>query len=200
MAEDIVQDPRDDRWPDRIAGQAAKIGNGGDDAQLQRLLVAGIDHRDWPRRHLRAVLARGDGVTPQELGHLGQRFDRGRESDALHTAAGQVFQTFQAERQVGAAFVAAQGVDFIDDHRFDGAQDVARLGAGEHQVERFGGGDQDVRGIFDHARAHALRGVAGAYGRTQRRPAHSQMPRRGLDAGQRRPQVAFDIVVQRLER
>ena len=70
----------------------------------------------------------------------------------------------QAEREVHAALVAGQGVDLVHDHGAHGAEDLARLGAGEHQVERFGRGDQDVRRLAHHRPPLALRRVAGADG------------------------------------
>jgi hypothetical protein len=52
-------------------------------------------------------------------------------------------------------------MDLVDDHRFGRGQDLANPG-GEHQVERLGGGDEDVGRGFAHRPALFLGGVAGA--------------------------------------
>ena len=67
---------------------------------------------------------------------------------------------------------------------------LARL-RGEHQVQRLGRRDEDVRRRAAHRRALALRRVAGADRRRVRSAA---------DPAQRRAQVALDVVGQRLER
>ena len=98
-----------------------------------------------------------------------------------------------------AALGRHERVDFVDDDRVDGAHRVARVRR-EHQVERFGRGDQDVGRLTLEARALALRRVAGADG-DGRRDQDLRPARRDLhDAGQRRPQVAFDVHRQCFER
>ena len=86
----------------------------------------------------------------------------------------------------------------VDDHRAHRAQHVAR-GRGEHQEQRLGGGDEDVRRAAGdgaplgrarvaaaHPDRHARRGLAEADGRLG-------------DAGQRGAQVALDVDGQRLK-
>ncbi len=73
--------------------------------------------------------------------------------------------------------------------RLDVGEDVARL-RGQHQVERLRRRDQDVGRLADHRLALALRGVAGPQGNAEV----------GADPGQRRPQVALDVVGERLQR
>lgn len=46
----------------------------------------------------------------------------------------EVFEAFQGEREVGAAFRAVQGVDLIDDHPSDVSQREAPRGARQQDV------------------------------------------------------------------
>ncbi len=48
------------------------------------------------------------------------------------------------------AFVISNGVDLIDNHRFNIAEQFAAALGGEQNVERFRRGDQDVRRRFQH--------------------------------------------------
>ena len=73
----------------------------------------------------------------------------------------QVVEALEADAEVGAALGAGDGVHLVDDHRVDAAQGLARL-AGEHQEERLGRGDQDVRRRFLHRPAFGLGRVAGS--------------------------------------
>ena len=95
--------------------------------------------------------------------------------------------------------VGHERVDLVDDHRVDRAQRFARV-RGEQQVDRFGRRDEDVGGIALKAGPLDRRRVAGADG-NRRHSVHVAARRRAIgDAGQRRPQVAFDVDGERLER
>ena len=80
-------------------------------------------------------------------------------------------------------------VDLVDDAPA-GLREQVLGPAGEHQVQRLGCRDQDVRRPAQHRRALALGRVAG----TDR---DAQV---GSDPAQRHPQVALDVVGERLER
>ena len=142
------------------------------------LAAPGIDDRDL-------------AVTAQEPRHLLQRPLRRRQPDPLHRTPGQLLQPLQRQRQMGAALGGGDGVDLVHDHRLDGAQHVARR-RGQHQVQRLRGGDQDVGRIAPDGGPLALRGVAAA----ERDGGQA----RERDPGQRRAQVALDVVVERLQR
>ena len=86
-------------------------------------------------------------------------------------------------------FDLRDGVNLVDDHGLDPGEDLADA-RGKHQIERLGGRDQDVGGRFAHRPPLGLGRVAGA------------QPDRevGADPRQRRPQVALDVVGERLQR
>ena len=67
---------------------------------------------------------------------------------------------------------------------------ISRAPRADHQIERLGRRDQDVRRLPAHPAPLGLRRVAGAQRDRDRRP----------DPLQRRPQVALDVVGERLER
>lgn len=64
---------------------------------------------------------------------------------------------------MGAAFGGDEGVDLVDDDGFDGAEGFACVG-GEEEIEGFGGGDENVAGMFAETGAFGGGGVAGADG------------------------------------
>ena len=149
------------------------------DLQVQRLADAGVDDR--------AASPRADHEAPDLL----QRVLRRAEADALGLAVAllQRVQALERQREVRAALGGGHGVDLVDDHRLDAGEDLARL-RGQHEVQRLGRRDEDVRRVAAHRRALALRRVAGA-------DTHGEV---GADAAQRRAQVALDVVGQRLQR
>ena len=80
-------------------------------------------------------------------------------------------------------------VHLVQDQGADARENRARLRR-EHQKERLGGGDQDLRRRAEHLRPLAGRGVARADGDGELR----------ADPGDRAAKVALDVVVERLQR
>ena len=90
-------------------------------------------------------------------------------------------------------------MDLVDDDVLDPGEDLAGR-AGQHQVERLGGRDQDVGRVAGDLPPVVGGRVAGpARDRDVRRRLAEPLRREG-DAGQRRAQVPFDVVGQGLER
>ncbi len=124
------------------------------DPQVELLAHARVDDRD--------LAVRADEVAPDLL----QRILRRGEPDPLDgrrgaPAARLGLEPLEREREVRAALGGGDGVDLVDDHRLDRAERLPRA-RGEHQVERLGRRDQDVRRVAQHRRALALGRVAGA--------------------------------------
>ena len=59
-------------------------------------------------------------------------------------------QPFERNRQVRSALIVGDRVDFVDDDRFDIAQNGPALFRGQQDVKRFRCGDQDVRRPLQH--------------------------------------------------
>jgi hypothetical protein len=87
----------------------------------------------------------------------------------------------------------------VDDDVLHAAQRFAGL-AGEQQVERFRGGDQDLRRVLDQLAPRLCRRVTRARCHSHLRQNLPKALRGAPDAGQRRAQVALHVVRQRLER
>jgi len=101
---------------------------------------------------------------------------------------------------VGAALVAGDRVDLVDDHGAQLRQPGAAALAGQQDVERLRRGDQDVRRAPRELGALADRRVAGAHRDADL--GELDAARRGMarELGERRLEVALDVVRQRLER
>ena len=162
------------------------------DLEVERLARPGIDDLD--------VAVRSDAA--EEPGDRVERPLRGAQADALErrrVRGSKALEPLEAEGEVGATLGAGDRVDLVDDDVLDAPQDLADL-AREHQVQRFGGRDEDVRRAAGDLAAVLGRGVARAAGDGDRRDRRAEPLRRVSDAGQRRPQVALDVVGERLQR
>jgi hypothetical protein len=111
-----------------------------------------------------------------------------------------VFEALEAKGEVGATLVAAEGVDFVDDDAAKGVEHVAGARAGEEQIERLGGGDEDMRRVLEHLGAGGRGGVAGADGNAQGGQGVALLAGGGADAVEWDAQVALDVVVEGFER
>ena len=141
-----------------------------------------------------------DGLrAAEEARHLVERTDRRAEADALRGLVEERVEALEADREVGAALGAGDGVDLVDDDGVDAAQRLARL-AGQHQEERLGRRDEDVgRGGAELAPVGRA-GVAGP--QPDRHLGDRRLEPLGgvADAGEGSPQVALDVDAERLER
>ncbi|KZX19792.1 hypothetical protein ACH61_03108 [Rathayibacter tanaceti] len=207
MREHAVDDRLLDVGPDRSALRAgrshrralllrrgAELGHvldGDDDAELPLLLGGGRDDRDGR-------------AASEEPGDLLSRADGGRQADALHRRREQRIEPFERDGEVCAALGRRDGVHLVDDDRLDPAERLPR-GRGEHEVERLGGRDQDIRRRLLQHSALGRRGVSGADTDRHRggcgADALGTETQSGLgDADQRRAEVALDVDSERLER
>ena len=159
-----------------IGAGLAHVLERDDHLEVELLARACVDELDRP--------AAGD-----EPSDLLQRPLRRREPDALERLVGGALETLERQRQMGAALGAGDGVHLVDDHGLDPAQHLPAL-RGEEQIERLGGGDQDVGRRPQHLAALALVGVARPHADRQRR----------AEPGERAAEVALDVVVEGLER
>ena len=136
----------------------------------------------------------------QEARHLLDRLLGGRQADARQPAAGERLEPLERQRQVHAALAAGHGVDLIHDHGAGGGEHLpARLRAHE-DVERLGRRHHDVRRALAHRGALVLRRIAGAHEGADAVLGQAARAQLGVDAGERRLEVAVDVVRERLER
>ncbi len=128
------------------------------------------------------------------------RILRGRQADAQQSVAAQGGKALERERKMRAALVRRDRMDFVDDRRARSRQHLAPRLRAEQDVERFRSRHQDVGRAPAHPLALGGRRVAGAHPCADldiRRPAP---PEFFPNAGERRFQVAVNVVRQGLER
>ena len=108
-------------------------------------------------------------------------------------------QPLQGEGEVCPPFVARDGMDLVDDDRPRPRERVPPRLARQQDVERLGGGDEDVGRLPGHRLTGGGRGVARAHHRPNcdRRLAQALRPLR--DPAKGRLEVALDVVGEGLE-
>ena len=135
----------------------------------------------------------------QERRYLLDRPLRRREADARGPRFDDVVEAGEGEGEVAAALVAGEGVDLVDDDGAHAAQGLAAARRREHEVERLRRRDENVGRRADEGLAVLRRRVASADGGADGEvEALAGGDLRYL--GQRRLQVALDVVAQRLQR
>ena len=153
---DQLEDRRVDRRPDaRPAIRAGRRATGlvlGRQDLARCAVMSSTGTMTWRSSGLRApastIRTSRPGPTPamnRPIASSGRCVaDRPIRCGGARVGAAEALEPLQAEREVRAALRAGDRVDLVDDHVLDAAQHLAGR-AGEHQVERFGGRDQDVR-------------------------------------------------------
>jgi hypothetical protein len=71
-------------------------------------------------------------------------------------------EAFERQGKVSTAFVVGYSMDLVDDDRANATEVFPALAGGEEDVERFGGGDEDVWRVAEHGGTLFGEGVAGA--------------------------------------
>ncbi len=95
----------------------------------------------------------------EELRDARDRLHRGGKADALRRLRQQRIESFQADRQLRAAFAARYRVHLIQDQGGDAAQRLAGA-RGQHQKQRFRRRDQDIGRRALQLRPFAAGGIA----------------------------------------
>ena len=164
------------------------------EGEIAPALVAGVDDRDFGGG--RAVC----GGAGEEIGDRANRILRGGEADALQAVVAQGREPLQRQSEMGAPLVGRDGVDLVDDHRAGGLEHrTPGLGA-EQDVERFRRGHEDVGRAAAHLLALGGRRVARSDPGPDLDIGKAEPAQLLADAGERRFEVAMDVVRQRFER
>ena len=143
-------------------------------------------------------------VAGQEAGQLFDRIQRGRQADSIRTripaTRHEALEAFQRQREMRAALVAGESVEFIDNHVADGGELLAELRRGQQDEQRLRRRDENVRRPPKHrsalARGRVARPKTGA-------DAREIDARRGADvahAVERLLEIEPDVVGERLQR
>ena len=112
----------------------------------------------------------------------------------------EALEPLEREREMRAALRAGDRVDLVDDHRAHAAEHPAPAHAREHDVQRLGRRDENVRRLAEHPRARRRRRVARAHGDADLRKLLARRVEPLAQLGERLLEVALDVVVERLER
>ncbi len=134
---------------------------------------------------------------------MADQFDRllrGRKADSGERLRGERFEAFERKREMRAALVVGDGVDFVHDHGANGAQQFPALSRREQNVERFRRGDQNVRRALLHREAVVDERVAGAHGGANFGHQEAALVGQLENFSQRDVQILLNVVAQRFQR
>ncbi len=169
-------------------GDGFELAVGQLERQVEVALVARVD--DGRQRTITDEQARDsfDGT-------LGRR-----EPDPGRAFVADGLQPFECDGEVGAALIASDGVDLVDDDGLDGVEPLTAFRARHEEVERFGGGDYEVRRLAQHRGALRARRVTGADRDAQVRGGEAELGSDVGDLGEGSLQVLGDVDRERFER
>ena len=159
---------------------------------------AGIDdrHRTWRPAPL------PDHAAAEQPRDFIERPLRRREPDPLERLSCSVrsaSKPLERQEQVRAALAGDQRMDLIDDHGFDRAQQLARLG-GQKQVERLRGRDQDIARRARETACVRRPGYRPTGPRPQARDGGCRRVRRAPRYRRSAPAGSFDVHAEGLQR
>ncbi len=196
---DEAQDLGIDRRPDRLdaplrAGvHLLSVRRRGVREQAGRSQLAQVLDRDHDLEVELLARPRVDELDRTSARHetadLLERPLRRREAEPLHRGVEQRLEPLDADRKMRPTLRACDRMHLVEDERLDPTQGLACLRR-EHQVQRLRRGDQDVGRLGDELPALLRRRVTRANGH----------PNARVEPGKRTAEVAFDVVVERLER
>ncbi len=195
-----VGDPLLHMRPDRglvaVPGVLRAPGRGA--AQLPQIL-----HRD---DHREVELLAGGRLDDLHLalrreiaGHLVHGAHGGRQPDAPGRPVQERVEPLQGQREVRAALRAGDGVHLVEDDGLHPGEGVPRR-RGEHQEQRLGGSDQDVRRPVGDGPALGGRGVPRADADPDLGLGQAQPYGLLADAGERAAQIPLHVHREGLER
>src|ERR1700746_811770 len=106
----------------------------------------------------------------------------------------------EREREVRAALVISNGVNFVDDDGFDRFENFAALRGGEQNIERFGGRDKNMRRPRKHLAALVHERVAGADGGTNLGHQEAALSCKLQNFAERNLEVFLNVVAESFKR
>ena len=163
-------------------------------AEVARPVVSNVDD---PHPGCRRAVRGGAG---QEMRNGIDRVLRRGQPDAQQPVAAEFSKPLDREREVSAAFVRRDRMNFVDDHRSCGRQHLAAGFRAQQDVERLRRRHHDMGRAAAHALALGRRRIAGPYPGANIDGSQSAPAEMVANSGQRHFQIAVDIVRERLER
>ena len=139
----------------------------------------------------------GPGGAAQKFGDEFDGFLRGGKTDSSERFADQILEALKGKREVRSAFVIGHRVDFVDDNGIDSFENFSALRGGQQDVERFGSGNQNMRGARQHSTAFMCERVTRTDGCTNFRHKDAALPGKLQDFAERDFQVFLNVVAKR---
>jgi hypothetical protein len=140
-------------------------------------------------------------ATPREkVRDFFNRLLRGGKSDPHRRFVSQSLEAFERQRQMRSALVICDGVDLINDYRFNVAEDRTALIRRQQNVKRLRCGHQDMRRPLQHSSTLVHQCVASANRRANLRHQETTLACHRQDFSQRSFKIFLDVIAQRLER
>ena len=122
------------------------------------------------------------------------------KADALQPVAAERREALERQREMGAALIRRDRMDLVDDRQAGGRQHLPPGFRAEQHVERFRRRHQDVRRPAAHPLALGRRACRQSGPRCGSRRRGARSAELLADAGERRLEIAVDVVRQRLQR
>ena len=97
---------------------------------------------------------------------------------------------------MGAAFVLSDGMNFVEDQSFGGAEKLPAARRSEQNIQRLRRGDENMRRPAHHRLALPRRRIARAHRHANRRQKNPLAPRQMINLRQRRLKILGDIVAE----
>ena len=185
-------------------------------AQIESLRLAGINNSDRPidwrtdrtfelgdrffRERRSATRCRFSASlnSAQKSRHFLERPLRRGKSDALEPPPSEMLEPFDGQREMRAALRRNDGVNFINDNRLDGAQQLTRVRS-QQKVQRLGRRDENIRRMAQKPRALVSRRISRANRDTRNVVRNSQPLRRLRNSHKRSAQVALNVYRESLD-
>src|SRR5271156_755084 len=190
------------RIPMLMRRQRPELGSGREDLQIHRAYaIVGANYFDQARR---ARLVGSNIISAQKAGQLFDRIQRRRQTDSigprLPAARHQSLEALERERQMRAALVAGERMEFVDDDVADGGEFFAELRRGQQDEQGFGRRHENMRRPPEHRSALAGGGIARAQAGADSRKIESRLGADVAHAMQRLLEIETDVVGERLQR
>src|SRR5271170_5263323 len=190
------------RVPMLMRRQRPELGSGREDLQVHRAhAIVGANYFDRARR---ARVVASNVISREEAGQLFDRIQRRRQTDSigprLSAARHQSLEALERERQMRAALVAGERMEFVDDDVADGGEFFAELRRGQQDEQGFGRRHENMRRPPEHRSALAGGGISGAQAGADSRKIEARLGADVAHAVQRLLEIEADVVGQRLQR
>ena len=145
-----------------------------------------------------------DGLRPvisnEKLADKLHRLLRSGKANARRRFISQRFQPLERKREVRAALIVGNRVNFIHNDRLDRAKQLAASSRSQQNIKRLRRGYQNMRGPLLHRQAFARQSVSGSHRRANHRHQETLPLSQLENLAQRDVEVSLNVVAKGFER